>query len=104
MNRLEPGVWVTSKELVSPESLSRMIDRLDRINAGRAYIQVVGRGDSYYSSALLPPAEELVQDFDALQMTIEKACEKGVQDFGMDECKPCLGFWKAKTPFGKAMY
>lgn len=76
MNRLEPGVWVTSKELVSPESLSRMIDRLDRINAGRAYIQVVGRGDSYYSSALLPPAEELVQPFDALRKAIAEASGK----------------------------
>ncbi|HQN61204.1 MAG TPA: hypothetical protein PLP96_06470, partial [Mesotoga prima] len=74
MSGFRPEVWVPSKELVSRESLSRMIEKLDGINAFRAYIQVVNRADSYYSSNMLPPAEELVQDFDALQMTIEKAC------------------------------
>ncbi|NLT46053.1 MAG: family 10 glycosylhydrolase [Thermotogaceae bacterium] len=73
MSGFRPEVWVPSKELESRESLSRMIERLDEINAVRAYIQVVNRADSYYSSSILPPAEELVQDFDALQMTIEKA-------------------------------
>ncbi|MGC9321038.1 MAG: glycoside hydrolase family 10 protein [Kosmotogaceae bacterium] len=76
MSGFRPEVWVTSKELVSQESLSRMIEKLEGINPVRAYIQVVNRGDSYYSSNILPPAEELVQDFDALQMTIEKACGK----------------------------
>ena len=76
MSGFRPEVWVPSKELESRESLSRMIERLDGINAVRAYIQVVNRADSYYSSNILPPAEELVQDFDALQMTIEKACER----------------------------
>ncbi|MBN2253220.1 MAG: family 10 glycosylhydrolase, partial [Kosmotogaceae bacterium] len=35
--------------------------------------QVVNRADSYYSSNVLPSAEELDQDFDPLQMTIEEA-------------------------------
>ncbi|WP_258367328.1 MULTISPECIES: glycoside hydrolase family 10 protein [unclassified Mesotoga] len=74
MSGFRPEVWVTSKELVSQESLSRMIEKLEGINPVRAYIQVVNRADSYYSSNILPPAEELVQDFDPLQMTIEKAC------------------------------
>ncbi len=93
MSGFRPEVWVPSKELESrPESLSRMIDRLDRINAGRAYIQVVGRGDSYYSSALLPPAEELVQPFDALRKAIAKSFGKDFSHFGLDRCQPGLGF------------
>jgi len=76
MSGFRPEVWVTSKELVSQESLGKMIEKLEGINPVRAYIQVVNRADSYYSSNILPPAEELAQDFDALQMIIEEACER----------------------------
>jgi len=97
--RLE--VWVTSKELVSQESLGKMIEKLDGIKPVRAYIQVVNRADSYYSSNILPPAEELVQDFDALQMTIEEACEREFRISAWMNVNLVWGFGKQR-PFSES--
>lgn len=100
MSGFRPEVWVTSKELVSQESLSRMIEKLEGINPVRAYIQVVNRADSYYSSNILPPAEELVQDFDPLQMTIEKACGKEFRISAWMNVNLVWGFGKQR-PFSE---
>ncbi len=73
------GVWVARSTLLNPAGVEKMISKLHEISAGRAYVQVVGRGDSQYSSRILPRAEELDGPFDGLSETIEMARGSGLK-------------------------
>ena len=73
------GVWVARSMLLNSAGVENMISKLQEISAGRAYVQVVGRGDSQYSSGILPRAEELDGPFDGLSKTIETARGSGLK-------------------------
>ena len=73
------GVWVARSMLLNSAGVENMISKLQEISAGRAYVQVVGRGDSQYSSGILPWAEELDGPFDGLSKTIETARGSGLK-------------------------
>lgn len=73
------GVWAVRSMLLNSTCVEKMISKLQEISAGRAYVQVVGRGDSQYRSGILPWAEELDGPFDGLSKTIEMARGSGLK-------------------------
>jgi uncharacterized lipoprotein YddW (UPF0748 family) len=74
------GLWVVRFTMTSEQSVRRMV--ADAADAGfnTLIVQVRGRGDAYYRSAIEPRAEGLVgpPEFDPLQLTIEEAHRRGM--------------------------
>jgi len=68
--------WVVRDALVSEESIRTMVDRVADSGCNMIFVQVCGRGDSYYNSDLLPRAEALSDSgsmFDPLEITLRLA-------------------------------
>ena len=57
LNRL--GLWVKKEEITTPVKIDGVMKLARKIGAERLYLQVVGRGDSYYDSEFLPRSESL---------------------------------------------
>ena len=74
--------WVVRDALLSKETITRMVDRVAESNCNMIFIQVSGRGDAYYTSALLPRAEALSgsePSLDPLQTVIDFIHERGLE-------------------------
>lgn len=52
-------LWVVRTSLVDPADIPRVIERARAMGARGLLVQVVGRGDAWYRSDLLPPPEAL---------------------------------------------
>jgi uncharacterized lipoprotein YddW (UPF0748 family) len=52
-------LWVVRTALLDPAELPRIVDQARTMGVRGLLVQVVGRGDAYYRSSLLPPAEAL---------------------------------------------
>lgn len=76
------GMWVVRDQLTSPEKIQKFIQTAVKYNFNFLVVQVVGRGDAYYRSEILPRSEALKdqpESFDPLQMTIDLAHAKGIK-------------------------
>ena len=49
------GLWVVRHTLASPERVVEAIELAHHTNINALFVQVRGRGDAYYTSALVPP-------------------------------------------------
>ena len=74
------AVWVVRYDLSSPAAVRAMVEEAAASRFNTLLVQVRGRGDAVYASALEPRAEFLRDqpDFDALQLTIEAARARGL--------------------------
>jgi uncharacterized lipoprotein YddW (UPF0748 family) len=74
------ALWVTRATLVSPEAVSRMVRAARAGGFNTLLVQVRGRGDAYYESAIEPRASELAArpGFDPLAATLTKARAAGL--------------------------
>ncbi|OPL20113.1 MAG: hypothetical protein AVO35_01280 [Candidatus Aegiribacteria sp. MLS_C] len=70
--------WVVRDGLSSPQSIDSLVERSAEAGANGLLVQVVGRGEAYYSSAILPPASH-IQGFDPLAYTIARARPMGME-------------------------
>lgn len=70
--------WVVRDGLSSPESIDSLLARASRAGANGVIVQVVGRGESYYRSGILPTAE-FTGFSDPLEYTILKAAPMGLE-------------------------
>ncbi len=52
-------LWVVRTSLVEPEDVPRIVERAREMGARGLLVQVVGRGDAWYRSDLLPPPEAI---------------------------------------------
>lgn len=76
------GMWVVRDQLTSPEKIQKFVNTAVKYNFNFLIVQVVGRGDAYFSSDILPRSEALKgqpESFDPLQMTIDLAHAKGIK-------------------------
>ncbi len=74
------ALWVVRFTMTSEEAVRDMIDAAERGGINTLIVQVRGRGDAFYDSALEPRAESMrgPQGFDPLLLTIDEAHKKGM--------------------------
>ena len=76
------GVWVVRTALASPESADAVVDDAARAGLNTLFVQVRGRGDALYRSAIAPRSEVLREqppDFDPLARVLSRAHARGMQ-------------------------
>ncbi len=71
------GLWVPRWGLTDPRWVERMVDDAARAGFTALFIQVDGRGEAYYRSDILPPADGL-GDYDALAAILSLAHPRGL--------------------------
>src|SRR5262245_38989693 len=81
-------LWVLRAALVSPASIDSLVDRAARMGVRGLLVQVVGRGDAWYRSSLLPRAEPLgtAADADPLAHIVERAHARGLEVHAWMNC------------------
>ncbi len=75
------GLWVVRYSMTSPASVRAVVDRAWRSGFNTLMVQVRGRGDAFYASALEPRGEALARQpasFDPLQEVIAAAHARGM--------------------------
>jgi uncharacterized lipoprotein YddW (UPF0748 family) len=75
------GLWVVRYSMVSPASVRAVVDRASAAGFNTLMVQVRGRGDAFYASALEPRGEALARQpisFDPLAEIIEAAHARGM--------------------------
>jgi uncharacterized lipoprotein YddW (UPF0748 family) len=76
------GLWVVRTALVSPAEVDRVVDAAAAGGFNALFVQVRGRGDAFYSSALVPRSvllERQPRKFDPLARLIHRARARGLQ-------------------------
>ena len=75
------ALWVTRATLGSPTAIAQLVRTAQEGGFNTLIVQVRGRGDAYYVSALEPRAAELVSrpDFDPLAHTLRLAHDAGLR-------------------------
>ena len=95
---LVDDLWVVRTSLLSPADIPRIIAAAESMGVHGLLVQVVGRGDAYYRSDLLPRAEALPGsrdsglDFDPLGDLLARAHAAGLQ---VHAWVNCLLVWSA---------
>ena len=75
------GLWVVRFSLATPASTRAVVERAARAGFNTLLVQVRGRGDAFYASALEPRAAALARapaDFDPLAQIVREAHVKGI--------------------------
>jgi uncharacterized lipoprotein YddW (UPF0748 family) len=75
------ALWVVRDALTTPEDIDRCIDLAIQTRFHILFVQVRGRGDAYYQSALEPPALDLkytIDDFDPLEYLLARTRATGI--------------------------
>jgi uncharacterized lipoprotein YddW (UPF0748 family) len=76
------GLWVVRTGLVSPQEVDRVVDDAADAGFNALFVQVRGRGDAFYRSALVPRStllERQPREFDPLARLIARARARRVQ-------------------------
>ncbi len=89
-------LWVLRNSLVDPASVPRIVERAKAMGVRGILVQVVGRGDAWYRSDLLPAPEALRgADRDPLGELLPLAHAAGLEVHAWFNC--CL-VWSGKQP------
>ncbi|MFH1071459.1 MAG: family 10 glycosylhydrolase [Candidatus Glassbacteria bacterium] len=77
------ALWVVRTTLLSQAGIDRLVENAARGGFNHLFVQVCGRGDSYFPSNVYPPAEDcralLATGFDPLACVLEKAHARGIK-------------------------
>jgi len=65
-------LWIVRHNISTQKKIDKLLDLIEDTNIKHLFVQVRGRGDSYYSSAYEPPASDVPAGFDPLKYLIEK--------------------------------
>ncbi len=81
-------LWVLRGALITPTSIDSLVARASRMGVRGLLVQVVGRGDAWYRSSVLPRAEALTSasDPDPLAHLIERAHAAGLEVHAWVNC------------------
>jgi uncharacterized lipoprotein YddW (UPF0748 family) len=86
-------LWVTRGTLVDRAAIERLVERARAAGVRGLLVQVVGRGDAFYRSDLLPRSEALDRsDSDPLALVLERAHAAGLE---VHAWMNCLLVWSA---------
>src|SRR5512144_741243 len=76
------GLWVVRTALVSPEAVDRVVDDAAEAGFNALFVQVRGRGDAFYESAIVPRSvllEHQPRAFDPFARLLERARQRQLQ-------------------------
>ncbi|HLA79898.1 MAG TPA: family 10 glycosylhydrolase [Vicinamibacteria bacterium] len=76
------GLWVVRTALTSPQAVDRTVEQAQEAGFNALFVQVRGRGDAFYRSALVPRSPLLQGQpagFDPLARLIERARQRGLE-------------------------
>lgn len=80
-------LWVVRWSLTDSQKVERAVERAREIGVKGLLVQVVGRGDAYYRSDVLPRAESLLrEEFDPLGLLIARAHAAGLEVHAWVNC------------------
>jgi len=80
-------LWVTRSTLLDSVAIERLVTRASAAGVRGLLVQVVGRGDAYYRSDLLPRSEALDRSgFDPLALVLERAHAAGLEVHAWMNC------------------
>ena len=88
------GLWVVRTALVSPAAVDRVVDEAQRAGFNALFVQVRGRGDAFYRSALVPRSEMLAaqpDSFDPLARLMSRARTRALQVHAWMNVLLCAG-------------
>jgi uncharacterized lipoprotein YddW (UPF0748 family) len=89
-------LWVPRTALLTPASIDSVVARARAMGVRGLLVQVVGRGDAYYRSAILPRAEAIpagsAPDFDPLGEVLVRGHAAGIE---VHAWMNCLLVWSA---------
>ncbi len=89
-------LWVTRSALLDSAAIGRLVTRASAAGVRGLLVQVVGRGDAFYRSDLLPRSEALDRsDFDPLALVLERAHAAGLE---VHAWMNCVLVWSAPAP------
>lgn len=89
-------LWVTRASLLHPRDVQAVVDLARGMHVKGMLVQVVGRGDAYYTSDILPRAEALADDgFDPLGALVPLAHAAGIE---VHAWMNCMLVWSAPQP------
>ena len=97
------GMWVVRDQITSPEKVKNVVATATKYGYNFIVVQVVGRGDAYYKSTVLPRSEALdgqPASFDPLKLVIDLAHAKGIKVIAWLNDMYLCGF--SATPVSKA--
>jgi uncharacterized lipoprotein YddW (UPF0748 family) len=89
------GLWVVRTALTSPALVDGVVDDAQRAGFNALFVQVRGRGDAFYRSAIVPRSDLLAaqpEGFDPLGRLIERARARGLQVHAWMNVLLCAGF------------
>ena len=72
------GLWVVRHDISTPGRVREVVDTAVRAGMTTLFVQVRGRGDAYYRSALVPMAEDVEDGFDPLEAVLVLARARGL--------------------------
>jgi len=88
-------LWVTRSTLLDRAAIERLVTRARAAGVRGLLVQVVGRGDAFYRSDLLPRSEALDRsDFDPLALVLERAHAAGLE---VHAWMNCVLVWSAPS-------
>jgi len=66
------SLWIVRHEIATPAKIDTLVKSIQNTDIKNLFIQVRGRGDSYYDSAYEPKAYDVPENFDPLKYLISK--------------------------------
>jgi len=73
------ALWIVRHNIATPDKIDTLFDLIKDTNIKHLFVQVRGRGDSYYDSEFEPKALEIPDDFDPLKYLIEKTAKSDIK-------------------------
>jgi len=73
------SLWVVRHEIATPEKIDILLKSIKNTEIRNLFVQVRGRGDSYYISGYEPRAYDVPENFDPLQYLIIKCKDKDIK-------------------------
>lgn len=73
------ALWVVRHNISTPEKIDRLYSIIKDTDIKHIFVQVRGRGDSYYKSELEPRAKDVPGNFDPLNYLIEKTRKSDIK-------------------------
>jgi len=73
------ALWIIRHDISTPKKIDKLLNMIENTNIKHLFVQVRGRGDSYYSSAYEPAAFDVPAGFDPLKYLIEKTRDSDIK-------------------------
>ncbi|MCL2154798.1 MAG: family 10 glycosylhydrolase [Leptospirales bacterium] len=73
------ALWIVRHNISTPEKIDKLLDVIKDTDIKNLFVQVRGRGDSYYDSKYEPLAFDVAESFDPLKYLIEKTHKSDIK-------------------------